>query len=316
MTAGIVDRVNAWFAEAARPLPWREPGVTPWGVLVSEFMLQQTQASRVEPKWREFMRSWPDVDAMARASEASVLRAWDRLGYPRRARWLRACAIAIVEQHGGLVPADEAELRELPGVGPYTAAAVASFAHGEPTAVVDTNVRRVIARAVIGAAEAWAPSAPRDEAEYRAVVAVPPPLNEAARRRATTWNAAAMELGALVCTARAPACDRCPIADACAWQLAGAPSGTVVGRPRRKQAAYEGSDREMRGRILAVLRVEHGGVTERALRDRALGPDRDARRDDEADARRDEERFARSLRGLESDMLIERHLDRIALPGD
>ncbi|GGA58769.1 adenine glycosylase [Pseudoclavibacter endophyticus] len=309
MTAGIVDRVVDWFARAARPLPWRDAHVTPWGVLVSEFMLQQTQAARVEPRWRAFVERWPRPADLASATDADVLRAWDRLGYPRRARWLRACAVVIVERHGGVVPADDASLRALPGVGPYTAAAVASFAYGRPSAVVDTNVRRVIARAAVGAAEPWAPSAARDEAEYRALVPLPLPGDDAARARAVAWNAAAMELGALVCTARAPRCEVCPIADECAWRAIGAPTGTVAGRPRRKQAAYAGSDRQMRGRILAVLRAEFGGLGHAALRERALAASG-------RDARADEVRYERALRGLRDDGLVVETSGRIALPGD
>lgn len=305
--ADLVDRVNAWFERAARPLPWRAPGVSAWGVLVSEFMLQQTQAARVAPRWVAFVERWPTPAALAAASDADVLRAWDRLGYPRRARWLRQCAVAIVERHGGEVPRDADALRALPGIGPYTAAAVASFAFGRPTAVVDTNVRRVIARAALGAAEAWAPSASRDEAEYRALVPEPAPGDESARRRAVTWNAAAMELGALVCTARTPDCAACPIADACAWVAAGRPVGTVAGPARRRQPAYAGSDREMRGRILAALRAAHGGVDEHDLRSVAVAPD----------APGDGERFRRALEGLASDGLVERRDGhRVALPGD
>ncbi|MGO2113301.1 MAG: A/G-specific adenine glycosylase [Pseudoclavibacter sp.] len=305
----VVDPVVDWFAVAARPLPWRDADVTPWGVLVSEFMLQQTQAARVVPRWRDFVARWPRPVDLAAASEADVLRAWDRLGYPRRARWLRQCAIAIVEQHRGEVPADETALRALPGVGPYTAAAVACFAYGRPTAVVDTNVRRVIARAVVGSAEPWAPSAPRDHAEYRAVVPEPSPGDAAGRRRAVAWNAAAMELGALVCTARNPECDACPISNACAWHRAGSPSGTVAGTPRRRQAAYAGSDRQMRGAVLAALRASPGGVAGPELRDMvhaALG----------TDAGSDAPRYERAIAGLESDGLIAVVSGRVALPGD
>lgn len=306
----IVDEVCAWFDQHARPLPWRDPAAGAWGVLVSEFMLQQTQVSRVEPRWRRFIERWPTPGDLAAATDADVLRAWDRLGYPRRARWLRACAEAIVAEHGGEVPADEAVLRALPGVGPYTAAAVACFAHGRPTAVVDTNVRRVIARAVLGDAEAWAPSARRDLVEARAVVPSPPAHDAAATARAVTWNAAAMELGALVCTARAPRCDECPVRDRCAWRVAGSPPPPAPAvRRRRPQPAYAGSDREMRGRILAALRDARGGLDAETLRARA-------RRAGDADAREDHERYERSLRGLVADGLIAADGDRYALPGD
>lgn len=303
----IVDRVIAWFATAARPLAWRAPGVTPWGVLVSEFMLQQTQAARVEPRWRAFVERWPTPASLAAASDADVLRAWDRLGYPRRATWLRRCAIEITEHHGGEVPDDESALRALPGIGPYTAAAVASFAFGHATAVVDTNVRRVIARAALGASEAWAPNANRDDAEYRALVPAPRPGDDDGRRRAAAWNAAAMELGATVCTARAPACAACPVADLCAWRAAGFPAGTVAGPTRRRQPAYAGSDREMRGRILAALRATHEPLPERELRSAAVADD----------APGDLARYGRALAGLEGDGLVERVGDgAVSLPGD
>lgn len=301
MTTDLVGRTNAWYVAARRPLPWREPGVTAWGVLVSEIMLQQTQAARVAPRWLAFLQRWPTPDALAGASDAEVLRAWDRLGYPRRALRLRQCAAVIAERHGGVVPRDEAQLLALPGIGPYTAAAVACFAYGEPTAVVDTNVRRVLARAVLGAAEPWAPAAARDAAEYRAVV--PVPADPQARARAVTWNAAAMELGAVVCTAKAPACEQCPVASLCAWRQAGSPVGTVAGRPRPRQAAYAGSDRQLRGAVLRVLRDSPGG-TRIDLVHPELGIEVDAAR------------FERVLTGLEADGLVARRGVLLALPGE
>ena len=293
-----------WFAGAARDLPWRHPTTTPWGVLVSEFMLQQTQAERVAPRWIAFLERWPDAAALADASDADVLRAWDRLGYPRRALRLRACAVAIATEHEGLVPRDEATLRALPGVGPYTAAAVASFAYGVPTAVVDTNVRRVLARAVLGVAEAWAPHAARDEAEYRGVVPVPDTAGDI--RAANVFNAAAMELGALVCTARSPRCDACPLVEVCAWQLAGKPAGTSLGAPRKRQAAYAGSDREMRGRILRELRSAHAPVASARVRQAVV----------DATRHEDDHRYRRAIDSLLADGLIERHGRRLALPGE
>lgn len=287
----LVDGVVAWFEDNARPLPWRRSGTSPWGVLVSEFMLQQTQASRVEPRWLEFLERWPAPADLAAASDADVLRAWDRLGYPRRAVWLRRCAQEIVSRHGGEVPRSRDDLLALPGIGPYTAAAVASFAYGEPEAVVDTNVRRVIARAAVGASEAWAPNAARDEAEYRALVPVPDPADASAVARANRWNAGAMGFGALVCTARAPACDSCPVADVCAWRLAGSPVDVLAGPRRPRQARYEGSDREMRGRILRELRAEHAAVAVSDLRRAVVHDDAD-------------DRFERCLASLADDGLV------------
>lgn len=300
-TPDLVDATIRWFDANARPLPWRRPGTSPWAVLVSEFMLQQTQASRVVPRWEAFTERWPEPGALARASDADVLRAWDRLGYPRRALWLRRCAVAIVEHHGGRVPSSASALLALPGIGPYTAAAIASFAYGIPEPVVDTNVRRVLARAECGSGAAWAPGTARDLVAYRAVLPAPDPDDAAEVRRANRWNAAAMELGALVCTARTPACDRCPVAEMCAWRRAGFPEGAAAGPPRRPQARYAGSDREMRGRILRELRVASGPITLDTLHDAVVhdGPD---------------ERFERSLTSLETDALIVVEHGAAALP--
>src|SRR5690606_7452204 len=137
----------AWFDHAARDLPWRRPECSPWGVLVSEIMLQQTPVVRVLPAWMSWMERWPTPAHLAAASQADAVRAWDRLGYPRRAKRLWECAGEIVRRHGGEVPDDEEELLALPGIGAYTAAAVRSFAFGRRAVVLDTNVRRVIARA-------------------------------------------------------------------------------------------------------------------------------------------------------------------------
>lgn len=294
-SAVITGTVNAWFTREHRQLAWRLPTTTPWGVLVSETMLQQTQASRVEPKWLEFMERWPTPAAMAEASEAEVLRFWDRLGYPRRALWLLACARAIAGEHGGVVPKTRDALLALPGVGPYTASAVMSFAHGVPEPVVDTNVRRVLARAFIGEETPWGPSAVRDAAEMRAVAPVDLPA-------ANIWNAASMELGAVVCTAKRPNCDECPVVGLCAWVEAGRPASTVV---KRRQAKFAGSDREMRGLVLRELRAIPGGVEIEFLR-RHLDPgDLDALR------------FERALSSLKGDgLIVERNQAEIALAGD
>ena len=180
-----------------------------------------------------------------------MIRAWGRLGYPRRALRLHAAARAIVERHDGRVPDDHAALLDLPGVGAYTAAAVASFAFGRRHPVVDTNVRRVFARAVSGVAQ---PPPSPTAAERRLAESLLPPDDETAAR----WAAATMELGALVCTARAPRCADCPIRGRCAWALAGRPA--YDGPPRRGQG-YDGTDRQARGRLLAVLRDNSGPVT-------------------------------------------------------
>lgn len=240
-----VARVIDWYADAARELPWRDAGVSPWGVLISEIMLQQTPVVRVLPRWLDWMERWPSPADLAEAPTADVLRAWDRLGYPRRALRLQECARAIVGQHGGSVPSDEQALLGLPGIGPYTAAAVMAFAFGERTVVLDVNVRRVLARAVDGV-DGPAGSVRRAEREAAAAIL---PLD---RAEAAAWNQAVMELGALVCTARSPRCGECPLADRCAWLAAGRPASTV---PRRVQP-FAGTDRELRGRIMALLRAD------------------------------------------------------------
>lgn len=236
--------VFAWFTVAERPLPWRESGTTAWGVLVSEVMSHQTPVSRVEPVWREWMCRWPTPLAQSRATPAEVIQAWGRLGYPRRALRLRECAFMIATNHGGAVPTDEASLRELPGIGSYTAAAIRAFAYHEHSVVLDTNIRRVLARAVSGH-EYPARSVTKVERSL-AETLIPDEPVVAAR-----WNAAVMELGALVCTSRSPACAGCPIASECAWLNSGKPKHT--GPPRVGQA-WHGTDRQARGRIMATLR--------------------------------------------------------------
>ena len=235
-----------WYAEHARDLPWRAPGTSPWAVLVSEVMLQQTPVARVEPVWRGWMARWPTPADLAAESSGEAVRAWDRLGYPRRALRLHACAVAIETRHGGQVPAEESALRALPGVGAYTAAAVAAFAFGVRTPVLDTNVRRVLARALSGQ-ELAPPSLTRAE-ESLARQALPADSEASVR-----WNVAVMELGALVCTSRAPRCERCPIRSHCAWVGHGKPA---YGGPARPAQAWHGTDRQCRGRLLQVVR-EH-----------------------------------------------------------
>lgn len=244
--------LSQWFDRHARDLPWRSPDRTPWGVLVSEVMLQQTPVVRVEPAWRAWMTRWPTPADLAAVSPADVLRAWDRLGYPRRALRLRECAAAIVLRHEGNVPDDEAALLALPGVGPYTAAAVLAFAFGRRSVVLDTNIRRVLARALDGV-PLPAPSQTRAEA-VRAARLVPASDSDAAR-----WSASVMELGALVCTARSPQCQRCPVQSSCAWLAAGRPGDQLA--HRRRVQAWQGTDRQARGAVMAVLREAEAPVT-------------------------------------------------------
>jgi len=250
--------VNAWFERNARPLPWRAPGFGAWGVLVSEFMLQQTPVDRVVPRLREWLERWPTPADLAAAPPADAVRLWANLGYPRRALWLHRAAVEIRDRHDGRVPRDVDALLALTGVGDYTARAVAVFAYGDHHPVVDTNTRRVLARAVDGRAQPG-PPARRD----LAAMALQLPAEQDAAAR---FNAAAMELGAVVCTARAPRCEACPLAAVCAWRNAGYPD---TGDTRRRQARYEGSDRQARGAVLRVLREapEHAVALDQVVPD-------------------------------------------------
>ncbi len=262
------DALLEWYERSRRDLPWREPGVSAWQILVSEFMLQQTPVARVLPIWTDWVRRWPTASATAAASAADVLRAWGKLGYPRRAKRLHECAIVIDRDHGDVVPHDVDTLLTLPGVGSYTARAVACFAYRQPVPVVDTNVRRVVARAVHALADAGAPSATRDHADVSALL----PSGDTAPR----FSVALMELGATVCTARAPRCGLCPLGE-CAWRKAGYPPAQG---PARRIQTYAGTDRQVRGRLLDVLRGNDSPVTRAELdlawltdtgqRDRAL----------------------------------------------
>jgi A/G-specific adenine glycosylase len=285
------QRILDWYAHEARDLPWREPGTSPWGVLVSEIMLQQTPVVRVEPVWRQWMSRWPSPAALATSAPGDAVRAWGRLGYPRRALRLHAAAVAMVERHGAEVPSTPAALLALPGVGTYTAAAVSAFAFGRRVSVVDTNVRRVLARLVAGAGQA-APSLTRREMDL--ATALLPDGAGAAR----TWNAAVMEVGALVCSARSPRCPDCPVRDLCAWQRAGRPA---YEGPVRRGQLWHGTDRQCRGAILAVLRATQEPVTAGAVA--AAWSTDDAQRD-------------RCLDSLVADGLVEPlSRNRFRLPG-
>lgn len=260
-TSPLHPPVLEWYAVAQRDLPWRRPEASPWSVLVSELMLQQTPVARVLPVHEAWLERWPTPADLAAEPTGEAVRMWGWLGYPRRALRLHAAAVAIVADHGGEVPSSHADLLALPGVGEYTAAAVASFAFGQRHAVLDTNVRRVLARAVSG-------------------VALPPPSMTRAERDlaesllpdedavAATWAVAVMELGALVCTATSPRCAACPLQEQCAWVRAGSPA--YDGPPRRAQA-WAGTDRQCRGRLMAVLREALGAVHVSSL-EAAWGP--------------------------------------------
>ena len=238
----LTDVVTRWYAGNARDLPWRREGTSAWAVLVSEVMLQQTPVTRVLPAYASWLERWPTAAALAADEPGEAVRMWGRLGYPRRALRLHAAAVTLVDRHGGQVPGTLTDLLALPGVGDYTARAVAAFAHRQRHAVIDVNVRRVVARAVEGVADA--PVTRRDLAVVEALL---PADDEAA----ATASSALMELGAVVCTARSPQCGRCPLADSCAWLAADRPA--LAGAVRRPQG-YAGTDRQVRGRLLAVLR--------------------------------------------------------------
>ena len=244
------EPILRWYDEHARDLPWRRPDASAWSVMVSEFMLQQTPVARVLPVHAAWLTRWPTPAMLAGESTGEAVRMWGRLGYPRRALRLHAAATAIVDTHRGQVPASYDDLLALPGVGDYTAAAIASFAHGRRHVVLDTNVRRVLARTLVGT-EFPANSVTRAERDLAASVL---PNDEPT---AATWSVAVMELGAVVCVAGAPRCADCPVADLCAWRADGYPA--YDGPPRRGQT-YDGTDRQCRGRILALARDSHGPV--------------------------------------------------------
>jgi A/G-specific adenine glycosylase len=250
--ADIAGPLVAWFRREARDLPWRRPGFPAWGTLVSEVMLQQTQVARVVPRLEAWLTRWPTPADLAASPPSEAVRAWDRLGYPRRALALHAAATAIAEQHDNVVPRDVEALLALPGIGDYTARAVAVFAYGDRHPVVDVNVRRVLARAVLGQGEPGPANAKRDLPLMESVL--PDDRDDAA-----TTNAAVMELGAVVCVARTPACDACPIADRCAWRAAGYPEHEGPRAPR--QARFAGSDRQVRGLVMTQLRASDVPVT-------------------------------------------------------
>jgi A/G-specific adenine glycosylase len=239
------EAVLEWYAGAARELPWRDAGTTPWQVLVSEFMLQQTPVARVLPVYDAWVQRWPTAHALAGASLGEAIRAWGRLGYPRRAQRLHAAATAIVERFGGEVPSAYDDLLSLPGVGGYTARAVRAFGFGAADVPLDTNVRRVLARVHAGVADA-ATSAPT-RAEQAAA--------DAFADGSGGVGVALMELGAVVCLARVPRCARCPLAAGCRWSAAGSPPGNG-----RAAQSYAGTDRQARGALLAVLREADGRV--------------------------------------------------------
>ncbi|NUS73066.1 MAG: A/G-specific adenine glycosylase [Corynebacteriales bacterium] len=251
-TISAVDALIPWYREHARELPWREPDVSPWAILVSEIMLQQTPVVRVLPAYRRWLELWPTPAALASDSPAEAVRQWDRLGYPRRALRLHACARKITDEHAGSVPSTVEELEKLPGVGAYTARAVAAFAFGKRAAPVDVNVRRVLARALSGYGDAGPATTKADFALMESFLP---------ERDAPLFAAAVMELGATVCTSQKPRCAECPIVSGCEWHRLGRPSYISS----RRRQGYEGTDRQARGRLLGVLRNANAPVPREEL---------------------------------------------------
>ncbi len=288
MTSPYLEPVLAWYSAHARDLPWRAPGATPWSVLVSEIMLQQTPVNRVLPAHQAWLTRWPSPAALAADPPGEAVRQWGRLGYPRRALRVHETATIVTRDHDGEIPSSLEELLALPGIGAYTAAAVAVFAFGRRHPVLDTNVRRVLARMVSGHRF---PSAQPSAAEYRLAESLLPADAAIAAR----WSVAIMELGALTCSASKPRCVNCPVAAHCAWLAAGQPSSET----KRTVQRYEGTDRQCRGRLLGLLRESLGPVPPEGFD--AVWPDTTQR--------------ARALDGLVADGLVDPLPDgRFALP--
>lgn len=289
MGSEISSAVNSWYRTERRDLPWRREGFSAWGTLVSEFMLQQTPVSRVISRLDEWLTRWPTPGDLASVPPGEAVRAWKSLGYPRRALRLHEAATTIAHDYDGVVPSDVEVLLTLPGVGDYTARAVAVFAYGVRHPVVDTNTRRVIARACNGEGEAPPATTKRELAAMSAL------LPEEARE-AAEFNAGMMELGAIVCTARSPRCGECPLRNQCAWRSSGYPP--YAGPRRAVQKKYEGSDRQVRGLILAELRALHRPMS--AIEVEKIWPDQTQRE--------------RALSGLIRDGLASRGPDGYSLP--
>jgi len=262
-----------WFKRNKRDLPWRN--TTPWGVMVSEYMLQQTPVNRVLPKWIEWMERWPTPKDLAAATPAQVITAWGRLGYPRRALRLHAAAQIIAEDFNNEVPEDLETLQTLPGIGEYTAAAIAAFAFNRRTLVMDVNIRRVLTRVIDG--NEHPKPAPTSREKARRLALLP-------EKNAHIWAAATMELGALVCTSKNPKCELCPVISSCNWRKNGYPKSNLI----RKSQDWHGTDRKCRGTIVQALR-ENESLTENAIK--KLWPD--------------ESQIEKALRTLQEDLLIE-----------
>ncbi|NMN02318.1 A/G-specific adenine glycosylase [Bifidobacterium panos] len=274
---GVALALAAWWEANARDLPWRFGRATPWGILVSEVMSQQTQMSRVVPYWTAWMAKWPDARALAGAPKAEVITAWGRLGYPRRALRLQECAQVVTNRYDDELPRTYDELVALPGVGDYTASAVLSFAYGRRVAVLDTNIRRVLSRVFCGQESLGGSASPLEREMAWRLLPEDLPSRRVSRAKggvapSVTWNQSIMELGALVCTAKSPLCGQCPLAEWCAFFRAGCPGlGQRRTRPRQR---FQGTDRQVRGLVLGALRELPAGETLSRERVEGLWEDR------------------------------------------
>ena len=275
--------ITQWFAKNKRELPWRS--TSPWGVMVSEFMLQQTPVARVLPKWNEWMARWPTPAELAKATPAEVITAWGRLGYPRRALRLHESAKIIARDFNNEVPESEEVLRSLPGIGDYTAAAISAFAFGANTLVMDVNIRRVLVRVLDGKEHPTSSPTVREQESRLAILP---------RTNADNWAAATMELGALICTSKNPSCNDCPIISQCNWRKNGYPQSELI----RKSQDWHGTDRKCRGTIVQALR-ENESLTLSAIK--KLWPE--------------ESQVEKALETLLADHLIQEHSrSRFRLP--
>ena len=231
--------ITSWFKKNKRDLPWRKTDA--WGVLVSEFMLQQTPVNRVLPVYEAWMKRWPTAASLAKATPAEVITAWGRLGYPRRALRLHECAKEITQNFKGKIPENEAELRALPGIGEYTAAAITAFAFEKRSLVLDINIRRLFARLFDGVETPRQAATKVEKTRYEALIPKKDPH---------LWAAATMELGAVICTSQSPKCGICPVAHVCTWRSLDYPKSDVV----KRRQSWHGTDRQCRGTIVQALR--------------------------------------------------------------
>jgi A/G-specific adenine glycosylase len=239
-----------WFKKNKRELPWRD--TSPWGVMVSEYMLQQTPVNRVLPKWIEWMNRWPTPKDLAAATPAEIITAWGRLGYPRRALRLYAAAQVIAKDFNNEVPIDELTLRQLPGIGEYAAAAISAFAFQKRTLVMDINIRRLLTRVIDGNEHPTPAPTSKEKAERQKLVPI---------KDAHLWAAATMELGAVICSSKNPKCELCPVIASCNWRFLGYPKTELI----RKSQSWHGTDRKCRGTIVQALR-ENNSLTESAIK--------------------------------------------------